>query len=210
MILLGLTGFAQSGKDTVADYLVEKYGFVKMSFAAKLKECVLKLDPLVEMDAIANKKSKGPGGVFIRLSDLVRHEGGWDNAKLHTEVRRLLQVFGTEVGRELLGQNVWVDLLTKEVNAMRAGHNMYVDEVMDAHHLKIVITDCRFPNEVDRIRNWNGKVVRVERPGVGPLNSHASEKANELEVDYILPNESTIQYLHLCLDEMINKIIQHA
>ena len=49
-MIIGLSGYAQVGKDTVANYLVEKYGFVKVSFADPIREALYKLDPKVRID----------------------------------------------------------------------------------------------------------------------------------------------------------------
>jgi hypothetical protein len=75
-------------------------------------------------------------------------------------VRRLLQVFGTEVGREMFGENFWVDLAFKQVQQER-----------------VVFADVRFPNEAQAIIDKGGQVWRVQREGHKPVNLHASETA---------------------------------
>ena len=93
-MIIGLSGYAQSGKDTVAELLCLNYGFKRISFALPMRDAIYTLNPLLE------------GG--NRVADLI-DEYGWDVAKGNAEVRRLLQVFGTDVGRELFGETFWID-----------------------------------------------------------------------------------------------------
>lgn len=142
--LIGLSGYAQSGKDTAAGFLAE-LGFVRVAFADVLRSAVYALNPLM------------PDG--RRLQDIV-DEMGWDSAKTNfTEVRTLLQKMGTEVGRDLLGENIWVETALKDLSP-------------DG---KYVVTDCRFPNEANAIRERGGKVFRIHRTGVKAANAHPSE-----------------------------------
>ncbi len=80
-MIIGLSGYAQSGKDTVAELLCLNYGFKRIAFADAIREGVVRLNPMLDDG--------------IRVADLVE-DYGWDVAKGNTEVRRLLQVFGTE------------------------------------------------------------------------------------------------------------------
>jgi dephospho-CoA kinase len=89
-MIIGLSGYAQSGKDTVAELLCLNYGFKRISFALPMRDAIYTLNPLVE----------GTN----RIVDLV-DEYGWDVAKANPEVRRLLQVFGTDVGRKMFNEN---------------------------------------------------------------------------------------------------------
>lgn len=165
--IIGLAGYAQSGKDTVAETLVRERGYVRVAFADALREGVYTLNPWVFLEA--NN---------VRLQWLV-DAVGWDEAKKDPEVRRLLQVFGTEVGRNLLGQNIWVEA------AMRKA----------AEHEKVVFTDVRFPNEVQAISNAAGHLYRVVRPGIDAVNRHVSETAID---DYLFPiikNNGTLDEL---------------
>ena len=150
MLIVSLSGPAQSGKDETGRILVQDHGFRRYAFADKMRECLLQLDPFVQAE-----------GSVMRLSRLIDFYG-WDRAKVdYPEVRRLMQAFGTEVGRNLFGENVWVDLLFKQINAERPE--------------RVVITDCRFLNEVQTILNLGGFPLWVRRPGVQPVNSHISD-----------------------------------
>ena len=78
-MIIGLTGYARSGKDSVAKVLVDHYGFIRLAFADPIRDLLLEVNPILD---------KGN-----RLSSLV-DEYGWDIAKAQPEVRRLLQTLG--------------------------------------------------------------------------------------------------------------------
>ena len=153
--IIGVTGYARHGKDTVAAVLARELGYTRVALADRMKELMLRLDPF-----IGNPEQD-------RLSDSIEH-GGWEYAKTDPEVRRLLQVFGTEVGREGLGQDVWIEALAKSTKGFYGNER------------KIVIPDIRFSNEAAFIRRMHGEVWGVSRPdfdnGLGVNGTHASER----------------------------------
>jgi len=147
--LLGISGYAGAGKDALADLLVEHFGFVKMAFADPMRDIASAIDPVVGW------VHDGP----VRYNDAVEFHG-YDDAKFeYPEVRQFLQRLGTEGGREILGENIWVDTGLGRAQA----------------HRRVVFSDMRFQNEAEAIKAAGGRTVRVERPGVGPANDHTSE-----------------------------------
>ncbi len=176
--IIAIAGFATSGKDTAADHLVAGYGYVKVSWADKLREAALALDPIVDWDPY-----DGP----VRYADLVRRIG-YNAAKSHSgvgpEVRRTLIRLGTEVGRNVFGENFWVDLLMSSLHPAK----------------RYVIPDTRFPNEAWAAKS-SGVVVRVRRPGVGAVVDHPSETAlADWPYDAYIENSGTVEDLHAALD----------
>ncbi len=144
-MLIGITGYAQYGKDSSGQVLVEEYGFTRYAFADQMKEFALALNPFVD--------SK----YTLRLWQLVQDQG-WEGAKKNPEVRRFLQVLGTEGGRDLLGEDVWINALR-----MRAEQDGNMDLQGVAYGAEIVVTDVRFLNEGDWIHRLGGQVWRIER-----------------------------------------------
>jgi len=138
-MIIGITGRAQHGKDSTGQVLVYEYDFTRYAFADQLKSMALVLNPFVE--------SK----YTLRLYQLVQDQG-WDEAKKNPEVRRFLQVLGTEAVREHLGEDAWVEALDKRLNddGLKRSDN-------------IVITDVRFPNEAQYIKRNGGQLWRVKR-----------------------------------------------
>lgn len=163
--LIGLMGYAQSGKDTAAAALVAE-GYERVAFADALRDMLYAINPYL------------PG--YGRVASVVSDDG-WDVSKQRiTEVRELLQRLGTEAGRKVLGDGIWVDTAMAKV---KPGG-------------KYVITDVRFPNEAEAIRAAGGQLIRIIRPGCGPVNNHPSETALDgLEADVTVNNFSTIEVL---------------
>lgn len=176
-MIIGLSGYAQSGKDTCADYISSEYDFVKVSFATALRDCIWVLNPYV-------------GGSGLRYQDALQ-TFGYESAKhKFPEIRRLLQCMGTEVGRNILGPEVWVNALMRNLTV---GYDY-------------VISDVRFPNEYNAIKKTGGVIVRVSRTGVMPVNDHDSETAlDEYKFDADLYNMLSKEYLYRQIDELMFK-----
>lgn len=178
-MIIGLNGEAGSGKDTCAAYLVENYGFTRYAFADAVREVALAIDPLVPMyDGIQ------------RLSYVV-NALGWDRAKREIpEVRRLLQVVGTNGGRMVLGENCWVDIIEARLQ-----------QELPA---RVILTDLRFGNEAEYVHRKSGHVVEIIRPGnpYAIAKNHASEQFTP-DADYILHNDDTLESLCTQIDKMM-------
>jgi nucleoside 2-deoxyribosyltransferase len=151
-MIIGVTGHARCGKDSLANLLVSSYGYTKLGFADGVRDVAKAIDPVV----MARINTAEP--TAIRYTELLR-EIGYERAKGNADVRRLLQRVGTEGGRDIFGEDVWVNLLKSRVEG--AGN--------------IVVADVRFLNEARAITELGGIIIRVERPGYGPTNNHRSE-----------------------------------
>jgi hypothetical protein len=163
--IIGFTGYAQSGKDTIAQQFVKNDGYERIGFADSLKKILYALNPQIELfndDFIGHWHIKN-------IIDIK----GWDEAKKEPEIRQLLQRLGTEGGRVALGEDIWVKTLFNS-----------------PHGARIVIPDVRFENEANEIRRRGGTVVQIVRTGVGPVNDHASDQIN-FEADFMLLNDKT-------------------
>lgn len=177
-MIIGLSGFARAGKDTVADYLVEKHGFVKLSFATPMREALYRLNPFIQVAEMQR----------VPLASVV--DGmGWENLKAESpDIRPLMQRLGTEVGRQMFGEDFWVDLAVKEA----------------AKHDKIVFADTRFKNEADAIRNGDGQVWRIERPGFEAANGHISEHdLDDYTFDTVINNNLDLAGLHTFIEKAL-------
>jgi hypothetical protein len=178
--IIGLNGVARSGKDTVAGILHDLYGYEIITdedgasgFSVMLNKALRALDPVVTLERVAT-------GEFsqARYADIL-NAMGYEAAKEIPEVRRLLQAMGTEVGRNLLGADIWVDALFK--NLPRE---------------KVAITNVRFPNEYEAVKSRGGVVWRVDRPGFEAANGHISDTALDgYSFDAHIYNEGTIRDL---------------
>jgi hypothetical protein len=135
MEIIGITGHAQHGKDTMGARLVEAHGFTKVAFADALRALAEYLNPYVVPDAGKPNRYRG---VLATM--------GYEQAKQVAEFRRVLQDLGTGA-REVIGDDVWV---------------MALRNALDPEG-RYVITDVRFPNEAAMIHDLGGTLVRVRR-----------------------------------------------
>jgi len=194
-MMIGLSGYARSGKDSVADFLAADHGFTKVSFAQPMRDALYALNPTL---GFTNFDIFEPGVAFsykrVHLQDVI-DEHGWDSYKETTygsEIRGLMQRLGTEVGRSQFGKDFWVDLAIQKA----------MDILADGG--KVVFTDVRFPNEADEIDCLNGKVWRVRRPGIFPANDHASETSmDDYEFDAYIDNNGTLNDLSWMVAEHV-------
>ncbi len=214
MKLIGITGRAGAGKDTVADYLVENYDFVKRGFADPLYEEVsaaftsgrsaaepyLRKRETKETDVPFLALGNCHDGAFIicavKKLDAECAAAGIDRYKYPTTVplspRWILQTWGTEYRR---GQdpNYWV-------NKMEVFVNQFLRELEPNESCGgIVVPDTRFVNEAAWIRSRTGEVWHLHRPAAPsiPLSDHVSEEIIQPEIfDKTILNRNGIAELH--------------
>lgn len=141
-MIIGLCGLIGSGKDTVADYLVNIHQYKRESFASALKDAVA---TVFKWDRELLEGRTKQSREWRETVDL------WWSTRLNMPdltPRYVLQYWGTEVFRKGFHDDLWIAALE---NKMRNSTD------------DIVITDCRFPNEIKAIRDAGGVVVRVVR-----------------------------------------------
>lgn len=149
--LVGITGPAGCGKDTLADYLAERHGFHKYSLASPIKYGVEIMFGLP--DTVWNRESKEKVIKWIGKSP-----------------RQLAQTLGTEWGRRNVADDIWLRRAEHELNMLRMTH-----DDPDSPAPRMVIADVRFPNEAQWVRDRGGIVLRINRPGVESVSAHVSE-----------------------------------
>jgi hypothetical protein len=186
--LFGLGGYAESGKDAFADLIVAHPGFAKTYMSKPLEQALLRLNPWINLTL--PEYVERLGHPVVRYQAL--HEAvGYDLSKKEPEVRGLLQRLGTEVGREMFGENVWVDAMLKEAESL--GGN-------------VVVTGMRFRNEMDAVQS-SGPTIWVDR-GLPPVNSHASDNTlGPDDFDIIVDNTGTLEDLAAAADEFYRLVV---
>jgi hypothetical protein len=141
-MIMGVTGFIGSGKDTIADYLVNFHEFRRESFANTLKDAV---------SAVFGWDRTMLEGRTKAAREWREKIDPWWAERLGMPTltpRWVLQYWGTEVCRKGFHDDIWIASLENKLRNSRDN---------------IVISDCRFPNEIDSIRNAGGKIVWVRR-----------------------------------------------
>jgi len=156
-MLVGFVGLIGSGKGTAGELLI-KHGFVPDSFAKPVKDAVAALfnwpRHLLEGDTVESRAFREQPDAYWSLV----------MGRPYTP-REALQKMGTEVGRNSFHPDLWVKTLEKRVRY--------------SPHPNIVITDVRFPNEIEAIRNQGGRVIVIER-GVKPPHYDDALASNQL------------------------------
>lgn len=206
-MIIGVLGFAGSGKGTVADILVGK-GFKKESFADPVKDAVAAI--------FGWERSMLEGDTPESREFREKQDDFWsDKLGYSVTPRYMLQLMGTEAGRDTFHPDIWIHSLMN-----RASKNK-----------NTVIADVRFPNEIDAIKEAGGFLVRVKRGPepewyecayhdngshrmAAPLmkirypNVHVSEWAwiGNSNIEYLIPNEGTLDDLH----EETEKFLQYC
>jgi hypothetical protein len=168
-MIIGVCGLIGSGKDTIADYLVNVHGFRRDSFASSLKDAISAVFGW-DRDMIEGR---------TRSSREWREQPDvWWSERLGQTVtpRLMLQLWGTEVCRNGFHDDIWIASLE---NKLRQSQD------------DVVISDCRFPNEVDAIRRSGGCVIRVVR-GTDPewFNSAVEHFRSGTELPAGMPHAS--------------------
>jgi len=175
MKLIGLSGAARSGKDTVGDYIVSEFDFKRYAFADPLKRAASEMFG-IPFEDFCNDDTKEVVNEFWGFSP-----------------RQMAQLLGTEGGRELFRQDIWVKRAELELS-------------LNQLHAGMVITDVRFPNEAQWIQDMGGTVIHIERPGADGIvgeASHASEAgfSDELK-NHLVLNNGTLEELYTSVDQI--------
>lgn len=173
--LIAITGAAGAGKDTLADEIV-RLGGMKYSFAAPLKQA---------LNAMF-------GWTMEQWNDREWKEAviPW----LGKSPRQLAQTLGTEWGRGLVHPELWVLLFKQRYEEHR---ETYGDR-------PFVVADCRFDNEAVAVASLGGVVLQVQRPGIGGVSAHVSERGvNGALVDaYVINNTDRQDYIGRALQTL--------
>lgn len=197
-MIIGICGFIGSGKDTVADYLVNFHEFRRESFASTLKDAV---------SAVFGWDRMLLEGRTKEAREWREQVDPWWAARLDMPTltpRWVLQYWGTEVCRKGFHDDIWIASLE---NKLRNSKD------------HVVISDCRFPNEIASIRNAGGQIVWVQRGELPDwydvaidANKGSNVALNELKMrkihasetawvgtkfDHLIDNNSTIDNLYV-------------
>lgn len=141
-MILGLNGLIGSGKGAVSEYFQTKYGFQKLSFADSLKEAV---------SAIFGWEFELLQGITPESREWREIVDVWWANRLNIPnltPRWVLQQWGTEVGRRCFHEDIWLASLERK---------------LEDTNKDVVIDDCRFKNEMNSIRKYNGKIILINR-----------------------------------------------
>jgi hypothetical protein len=203
-MIIGISGFIGSGKDTAANYLVGFHGFRRDSFAGALKDAVA---------AVFGWDRELLEGLTPEARAWREQVDPWWAERLNMPTltpRWVLQYWGTEVCRHGFHDDIWIAALENRLNR-RTDHT--------------VISDVRFPNEIRSIKRAGGKIIWVQRgelpwwhdiavkANAGNLdaqqvlrshNIHASETAwVGTEFDHVIDNNRSVEFMYADLKNLV-------
>lgn len=184
-MLVGVLGKKGSGKDTISDYICNKYNFEKMVLAEPLKNACKELFNFSDEQ------------LYGRLKEV-------DDEQWGISPRKALQWLGTDVFRNKInelnpdiGNNFWINLLKIK----------YLQKLKENENIKIIVSDVRFQNEIDMIHQLGGCVIKLNRPSINNNDLHESEKnIDYLSGDFTIINDGTLEELYKKVDEIISKL----
>jgi hypothetical protein len=159
-MIIGICGFIGSGKDTIADYLVNFHEFRRDSYAGTLKDAVA---------AVFNWDRELLEGRTKQAREWREQIDPWWANRLNMPnltPRLVLQLWGTEVCRKGFHDDIWIASVENKLRMSKDN---------------IVISDCRFPNEIKSIKAAGGRVVWVKR-GELPTWYIMADKANNGDI----------------------------
>lgn len=212
MKIIAISGLIGSGKDTVANYLISKYNFKRESLAKSLKDATANI---FGWDREMLEGSTSQSRTWRETRDEWWSDKLRDTFPEGVSPRYVLQLLGTEVFRNNFHNDIWVLSLEKRLS-------INTDN--------IVITDCRFPNEIQMIKSLGGKTIWIRRgnlpewydmalevnttsPELLPefkrmYNIHDSEyKWIGTNFDYVLYNDTTLDELNLQIDNFMKTVV---
>jgi hypothetical protein len=171
-MIIGLTGYAQSGKDTVANILVENYGYQRIAFADPIRTLLYEANPMLK----EGYRVQGLVDVY-----------GWDKVKVdYPEARDLLQRLGVGA-RKTFGDMFWVQQALRQVYFEGS---YVITDVRFPNEAK-AIRQCN---------QEHSQIWRIKRAGFDAVNAHESESAMDGEkVDQIFVNSGTLDDLKVLI-----------
>lgn len=203
--LIGIVGFIGSGKGTVSDYLVDNYGFKTESFAKPVKDTASVVFGWDRALLEGNTKESREWREQL--------DGWWATALdiPNLTPRYMLQQIGTDIFRNNFHQDIWIKSLEKRL--------------LDSNNNNIILSDCRFKNEVETIKQLGGIIIRTKR-GLEPewfndaLLINAGQKEGIIEgvhpseyswigcdIDHTIDNDTTLEELYFNIDKYMYEIL---
>jgi hypothetical protein len=178
-MIIGIVGYKGSGKDAMADYLIENFQFEKMAYAGTLKDvCGILFD--LEDKYFNNRQLKEKKLDFWGLSP-----------------REILQKVGTDLFRKHFDEEFWVKLMENKIQ----------NKLVDNPNANIVCSDVRFQNEADLIKKFGGKIIYIDRFEF--INdSHEAEQCNINNIDHIIKNKGTLKEYYTMINNLIKNFFK--
>lgn len=210
MTIIALSGRKQAGKDSAAEVLVKRHGFTRVALADPLRELCSRVFGLSYSDFADNdKKDSEINRIMLdyhhidKIRDIVENEWGfaidYDSREEMEEYygtefntpREILQTVGTQLIRNNVRDDIWIVLAFAKMQQIGS---------------KVVITDCRFPNEREAFKKAGATLCLIKRDSGNASESHESERSLGKEEDYdvVFDNNATLHEFQSNVDMWYN------
>ena len=193
--IIGLTGPARSGKNTVAEIITQEWsGPVReVAFADLIKLSAAKaLGIKFSPDAVGTRAVRVWADVFKVHATIQIVDNRTGEVDHEISGRDFLQRYGTEAHRNLFDADFWVNY----ARLYEPGDGL------------VVVTDVRFDNEAHRIKTMEGSIWKVSRADVGPANAHASERPIDASlIDVEIPNNGSYSDLRSWVSHALSRLV---
>jgi hypothetical protein len=178
-MIIGLVGSIGSGKGTIGDILVNRHNFRRESFAKSLKDAA---SAIFGWDRALLEGDTDVSRLFREQKDEY-----WSVA-LNRDItpRLVLQLLGTEAGRQIFGKDLWVSSVERRIQ--QQPHDNYV------------ITDARFENEIQKIRDMGGVIIRVVRGEKPEFEDTATNNPSQMPILYPHIHASEYEWMRCKFD----------
>lgn len=175
-MLIGLTGSARAGKDTVAQILAKLDGYQRVAFADPIKRMT---ETLLAMSPVVLEQMKDHKLAFLK----------------GVTPRRIMQTLGTEWGRNILMDDLWLRFASEKIAVLQ-----------EMHYENIVVTDVRFDNEAELIHNLGGVIYKVTRESAETVEAHTSEVGISTQlIDGEIQNTGNLDDLRIEVADMLKQ-----
>lgn len=181
MHLLAIAGAARSGKDTIAEYLVRNHGYLRNGLADPLKRAAQHMFFLTDAQRDSDE-----------LKEVVIPYWGMSP-------RQMFQKLGTEGGRHVFGDDLWLKRWTYHYDTYK-------------EHTNYVVPDVRFVNEAEHVRSLGGVIIHVTRDSAkGLLAGDTAKHASEVTLpigphDFVITNNGTKKEMCDKLDNIVSSL----
>jgi hypothetical protein len=200
-MIIGISGYSGSGKDLVGTIIQEislnKWHIKKWAGKLKTIASILTGIPVENFEDQEFKKTLlGPEWGTVKdipLNSVPVFADIQFNSLM--TVRDFLQKLGTDAIRDSLHENTWVNatMIDYKKESSECGISKIGTIVNCVDYPNWIITDTRFPNEAEAIKKAGGIVIRINRPGVQPINPHPSETSlDDWSFDAVINNDGDV------------------
>lgn len=182
-MIIAISGFKRSGKDTCADYIVSNYGYERYGLADPMREFIKDVFGWDDNWINNHKEDIDPywGISYRQIAQVIGTE--W----FQIDICNRFPLFAQNIGRQ-----VWIKRFER----------LYLENPKD-----YIISDLRFPHEENIIRKLGGKIIKLEREGCVTTNHESELLIPSIKADYIIENNYSLDSLYDKLEYFMKKEI---